>query len=232
MSNIREKIALIVFALAMVGATLGVVLYLVIGHSWNIAATHIDDTIEQYERFDVVVYEGLVEDTLIGNRAIEPGEEDPSRRYTMLEAELLAERYRAQDASVLVLDVLDPRRYDEGMVLYRDGSCFGVLTVYAMDTKEYIRDQVDWLNSMDLDMVILLVPYQSILEGIHGVDVAIVMGDGAGTYAGGVTERGICYVSPPGYGYTGAALMSDNGVVLIKRFPYGDYSKRFYELGI
>lgn len=57
----REKIALVVFALlvAFAGCCLGG--YIVAGHSWNVAATNIDDTFGSLDGYTVIAYAGTVE---------------------------------------------------------------------------------------------------------------------------------------------------------------------------
>lgn len=58
--HIREKIALVVFALlvVMAGCCLGG--YLVAGHSWNVAASSLDDTFGSMEGYTVIAYEGTI----------------------------------------------------------------------------------------------------------------------------------------------------------------------------
>lgn len=58
--RIREKIALVVFALlvVMAGCCLGG--YLVAGHSWNVAASSLDDTFGSMEGYTVIAYEGTI----------------------------------------------------------------------------------------------------------------------------------------------------------------------------
>lgn len=60
--NSREKIALIVFlvlAIAAGGVLFG---YIFAGHSWNIAASNLDDTFGNMDGYTVIAYEGTLEE--------------------------------------------------------------------------------------------------------------------------------------------------------------------------
>ena len=54
----REKIALAVFAALIVLSLLGLGWYLVAGHSWNVAASNIDDTFGSMDGYTAIVYAG------------------------------------------------------------------------------------------------------------------------------------------------------------------------------
>ncbi|MEG0417156.1 alcohol dehydrogenase [Gordonibacter sp.] len=54
----REKIALVVFAGLIVLSLLGFGWYLLAGHSWNVAASNIDDTFGSMEGYTAIVYPG------------------------------------------------------------------------------------------------------------------------------------------------------------------------------
>lgn len=58
----REKIALVVFAFLVVFAGCCLGGYLVAGHSWNVAATNIDDTFGSLDGYTVIAYAGTVEE--------------------------------------------------------------------------------------------------------------------------------------------------------------------------
>ncbi len=57
----REKIALVVFVFLVVFAGCCLGGYLVAGHSWNVAASSIDDTFGSMEGYTAIVYEGTVD---------------------------------------------------------------------------------------------------------------------------------------------------------------------------
>lgn len=57
----REKIALLVFCLLMVAGAVALAFYLFAGHSWNYAATSLDDSFGNMNDYAVVVFEGTVD---------------------------------------------------------------------------------------------------------------------------------------------------------------------------
>lgn len=64
-SHQREKIALIVFALLIVLSLFGLCWYLVAGHSWNVAASNIDDTFGEMDGYTAIVFPGTVDPALM-----------------------------------------------------------------------------------------------------------------------------------------------------------------------
>ena len=57
----REKVALAVFSALIVFILVAVILYLNVGHSWNVAATSLDDTLGNMDGYTVILYEGTVD---------------------------------------------------------------------------------------------------------------------------------------------------------------------------
>ncbi|MCL1796951.1 MAG: alcohol dehydrogenase [Eggerthellaceae bacterium] len=57
----REKIALVVFSALILLGFGGLIGYLAVGHSWNVAASNIDDAAGSMEGYTVIVYPGTVE---------------------------------------------------------------------------------------------------------------------------------------------------------------------------
>ncbi|WP_041691041.1 hypothetical protein [Eggerthella sp. YY7918] len=55
----REKTALVVFAGLIVLSLTGLVWYLIAGHSWNVAASNIDDTFGSMDGYTAILYEGV-----------------------------------------------------------------------------------------------------------------------------------------------------------------------------
>ena len=57
----REKIALIVFAMLVVVASVVLIGYFSTGRSWTIAATFVDDTVGEMDGYSVILFNGVVE---------------------------------------------------------------------------------------------------------------------------------------------------------------------------
>ncbi|MEY8562351.1 alcohol dehydrogenase [Eggerthellaceae bacterium 3-80] len=86
-SRQREKIALIVFALLVVLSVCGLCWYLIAGHSWNVAASNIDDTFGEMDGYTAIVFPGTVDPKLVDedletqdsvNKRINPARESDS----------------------------------------------------------------------------------------------------------------------------------------------------------
>lgn len=60
-ARLREKIALAVFAALIVLSLGGLGWYLLAGHSWNVAASNIDDTFGSMDGYTAIVYAGTAE---------------------------------------------------------------------------------------------------------------------------------------------------------------------------
>lgn len=60
-SHSREKIALLVFTALIVLSLLGLGWYIFAGHSWNVAASNIDDTVGNMSGYTAIVYAGTQE---------------------------------------------------------------------------------------------------------------------------------------------------------------------------
>lgn len=76
----REKIALAVFAALIVLSLLGLGWYLVAGHSWNVAASNIDDTFGSMDGYTAIVYEGTAVPQTAAEKAAEAAKEEKAAK--------------------------------------------------------------------------------------------------------------------------------------------------------
>ncbi len=69
-SEMREKQALVVFALLIVLGMSGLIWYLFAGHSWNVTASNIDDSVGQMEGYTAILYAGtMTEETSASSKS-------------------------------------------------------------------------------------------------------------------------------------------------------------------
>lgn len=55
----REKVALAVFLVLVIGGFAGLASYLAVGHTWNVAASNIDDATGSMEGYTAIIFKGL-----------------------------------------------------------------------------------------------------------------------------------------------------------------------------
>lgn len=72
----REKIALFVFLALIVLSLCGLGWYLVAGHSWNVAASNLDDTFGSMDGYTAIVYPGTAVEPVAGKGAGDAAAED------------------------------------------------------------------------------------------------------------------------------------------------------------
>lgn len=72
----REKIALFVFLVLIVLSLCGLGWYLVAGHSWNVAASNLDDTCGSMDGYTAIVYPGTAVEPVAGKGAGDAAAED------------------------------------------------------------------------------------------------------------------------------------------------------------
>ena len=76
----REKIALAVFAGLIVLSLCGFGWYLLVGHSWNVAASNIDDTFGSMDGYTAIVYEGTAVPQTAAEKAAEAAKEEKAAK--------------------------------------------------------------------------------------------------------------------------------------------------------
>ncbi len=229
-STRREKIALCIFALLILGSLGGLLWYLVAGHSWNVAATNIDDTFGSMAGYNVVLYEGSEEldekrhlktgpDMLEKESVIEderPAAASAAKASALpLTIESVEESYEEKGASAFVLDIEDPLLYQEGTILRRGDKRFGVVSVETIADRPDLREAVKEFEAAAVDMVIAIAPRKGLVKGVDGIDVAICTEE-LDLLAMGKTIDATLYVAPPEHGSVGAILVSPSNVVSAK----------------
>ena len=218
----REKIALVVFMLLAIGGLIGLGWYIVAGHSWNVAASTIDDTVGEMEGYTAIIYPGTTEPLEKDDaaaRGSEPrtsllsplGREDPEP----VDLEALVAEYEEKGAEVVFLDEGDLNRYEEGAILKRGGKRIGVVSagegVTQLDLSRVLRS----FERSDVDFTVVLTTSEWKLGRVSGIDIAICLED-EDIVAMGETRDATFYVGSPKVGETGVVLVSPSNVVSAK----------------
>lgn len=240
----REKIALAVFAGLIVLSLCGFGWYLLAGHSWNVAASNIDDTFGSMEGYTAIVYDGVEhpvdpEDlegagTAEDDEPVAPGLLSATGSGTgsgsaargaaagglssAKKGATAAEAkmsYEEKGATVFSLDTADPRRYEEGTILKKGAHRFGVFSVLDPRPVRSIERQVAYFTEHEVDFIVVLTSDSELLEDVEGVDIVLSVGDEE-LFVMGETVDGTFFVDAPDKGSVGAILISPSNVVSAK----------------
>jgi hypothetical protein len=202
----RERIALIVFLVLIAGTLFGIMTYLHVGHSWNQAATSIDDASGDMKGYTAIVYRGT------GIPTTHEAESDvkPTSPVTV------ARRYREKGASVLRVDVLHPETYD-GEDIYRIGNRrIGVFYAPSTMTPFAIERHAAWFAKHDVDFTICIADdARAVSMRNEGIDI-VILRPGEGEPRSGSTIGDTYYVNAPCVGRAGVLLVSPDGIVSYK----------------
>lgn len=216
--SFREKIALAVFLVLVVLSLFGLGWYILAGHSWNVAASTIDDTVGEMEGYTAIIYPGTIETD--GESCESEGtvahlsasQEDGERAVDL--ARLQAD-YVEKGAEVLFLDLNDPSQYEEGSILKRGDKRIGVVSAAGSTTQLDVSRCLQSFERAEVDFTIVIAPAKWKISRLDGIDIAICMDD-EGIVAMGETEGGTFYVDAPCVGEAGVVLVSPSNVVSAK----------------
>ena len=214
----REKIALVVFiALAVLGLC-GLCWYLFAGHSWNVAASTIDDTVGEMDGYTAIVYEGTA--------VPEPEDEGEERETGLLllssddkdepvDIAALRQDYRDKGAHVLELDTVNPARYREGSILKCGSKRIGVMHAGTDTTQLEVAQCMESFSDASVDFTVVITPDRWKVQRITGIDIVICT-ENEDLIASGQTQDGTFYVDAPEKGNAGVVLISPSNVVSAK----------------
>ncbi len=279
----REKIALIVFALLILLSVCGLCWYLIAGHSWNVAASNIDDTFGEMDGYTAVVFPGTVDPAQVEedeetqdsvNKRINPeraekddpqaddavdqkkdtgkplsstkgtkalpytsstqprpervsdeevvaksGDEDllddPDHEHRPVTTDEVMDSYEEKGASVFDLATDDLARYEDGVILKRQGHRYGVFSVDSLMPYKAIEDKVAYFAAYEVDFIVALTPSTSYVSRVAGIDIVITTSNEK-LFAMGETIDETFYVNAPLVGEVGVILISPSNVVSAK----------------
>lgn len=216
--SLREKIALAVFLLLIVLSLIGLGWYILAGHSWNVAASTIDDTVGEMEGYTAIVYPGTVDPseepsavkTGADRLSLSPEDEDEAVDIVSLQQD-----YADKGAEVLFLDVFNPLKYQEGVIVKRGGKRIGVVSAAEPATQLDVSRCLQAFERAEVDFTVVITPDKWKVSRLVGIDIVICTDD-EGLVAMGKTEDGTFYVDAPTVGDAGVVLVSPSNVVSAK----------------
>ena len=223
----REKIALFVFLALIVLSLCGLGWYLVAGHSWNVAASNLDDTFGSMDGYTAIVYPGTAVEPAAGKDADAAAPKDGAAGEAEGEGSLLGpkkktlsaqeakEGYEEKGATVFSLDTVDLDAYREGVILKKGGHRFGVFGIAEPTSTIVLEKQIAYFKRHKVDFIVLVTPDKEYAEDVSGIDIVVSTQD-EDLFVMGETIDGTFYVDAPAVGSVGAILISPSNVVSAK----------------
>ena len=205
----RERIALVVFCACILLIVAGIAAYMFAGHSWNHAASRIDDAAGEMEGYRVVLFDGtaIPEQSRVNNHGLLA---DQSRALDSVEYE-----YRQKEATTFALDSMNLEAYAEPTVLERGGYRIGVIYIEPDDTTRTIQAHADYLESHGCNAVIAFSGKALDEAECEGLDIVVDL-HSDGSRKASDAKRDSTVVTMPCTGNIGAIVISPSDVVSFK----------------
>lgn len=221
----REKVALLVFALLVVLGGSVLLRYFETGRSFNVAATGVDDVFGQMQGYTAIVFDGAY-DPMDGLRPPRDDGDDaaPASIGAMVLSELsrlplaLRERpvyasdvrslYLEKGAGVVTLDIVDPHRYEQPVILTAGDRKVGVVYVDYYASKKRLAALQKEMTDAGAQSLICLVPRLSCLATPDGFQTVVVTDDAEATPGAGEGSEGVHIMYAPEKDQVGVVLLT------------------------
>ncbi|MCH4184103.1 MAG: hypothetical protein LKF61_01305 [Eggerthellaceae bacterium] len=204
--SLREKIALVVFLVLVVLTLLGGVVYLNVGHNWNVTASSIDDAAGSLEGYTAILYDGV---------SISKTPLDDSTTTTPVTLSAAALSYENKKATVFELNSVTPEMYQSGSILKRGDKKIGVFCVTPQTTPLTIQSQISYFKHYHVDYIVCFSTNTTYMTAhLDGIDVLISLD--STDYSMGKTVGKTYLVSSPCVGKIGSVLISPHNVASSK----------------
>lgn len=210
-SEKREKIALIVLLLLIFLGLSALGAYLVAGHSWNVAASNLDDTLGSMEGYTTIVFEGTQE------KSVNSGPQESSLSFddSSVSINRVYLEYMGKGSDVLNLNTLNPSIYSEPTVVNSHEKRFGVFYLQEDANINSAKASVLALSKFELDGIIAIVTDLDDIKNVDGIDIAICFEADKLAKTGEYIGDTFC-IPAVSVGSVGAILISPNNVVSFK----------------
>lgn len=225
----REILALVLLVLLGLAAAGTMAWYILVGHSWNQAATRIDDLVGSMDDYTVIAYAGVVKRPQktegqagaagqagqAGAGAVSSAQAASSTSAKRLKLSTVARSYRKKGASVIAVPKAYENAYDRPAILWRGGKRVGVFAFdgkYRYSFPKFNRS-LHYLQAHEVDYVVAVVRDKALAKHPpEGVDLLVVMRDAGLPEGGEMRGRTFC-VDSPYKGEVQAVIVSPSGVV-------------------
>lgn len=221
----REKVALLVFALLVVLGGSVLLRYFETGRTFNVAATGVDDVFGQMQGYTALIFDGTY-DPMDDLRSVPQDESDgtPASIGAMVASELsrlpgvMRERpvyasdvrslYLDKGAGVATLDIADPERYTEPVILMAGGRKVGVVYIDYYASKKRLAALRQAMTDAGAQSLICLVPRLSFLASPAGFQSVIVTDDSEARPGSEESREGVHILYTPERDQVGVVLLT------------------------
>lgn len=233
--QVREKIALLVFAVLVVLGGCVLASYLYTGRTWTQAATLVDDTLGNMQGYTGIVFNGVVppepeDDPALSSEPSSTGgtvaemvrltalplvERAESGRFDGVFLSDVREIYEQKGAKVITLDVRDLAGHAEPVVYRAGDKRIGVFSATSFLRAAEVEHAVSTLKEQGADSIVCLAPREALLATSKGIDILLLTEDAA-TNDVRTAEGTTTVVQSPTTGEVGVILLSTNNVALVR----------------
>ena len=201
----REILALGLLVLLAVSVAGAMAWYIMVGHNWNKAASHIDDLVGSMEGYTVIVYEGTL--------PVSKSSTAKAKHVSMTKA---IASYKEKGASVITLHPDELGRYEDSIVVSKGGERVGICACPGKYRYVTVRDKVKELKRAGAGMVIVLADKPDIKKGwLRDIDVVVLSCDGK-IPGGGQFIGSAFFVDAAHVGEVQAVIVAPSGTITAK----------------
>jgi hypothetical protein len=177
-----------------------------VGHSWNTAATTIDDAAGSLDGYTVIVYDGVKVPASFDEKA--------ETSHDITSKVSLAKSYEEKRANVITLHTTNLGFYREGVILKAGDKRVGVFSVSSTEDASRYQNIVGALKSQGVDYTVCIASDTSLLVAAHGTrDIDVVIDLGLDADHDASVTSGTYLVTAPSVGKIGSILVSPTNVV-------------------
>ena len=226
----REILALVLLAALLVVGLSAMGYYIIVGHNWNVTASHIDDSIGQMDGYTVFVYEGTQPSPAERERIsdAQPMLDDGARGASVEDRESnwggdpvdikdVAKSYRDKGAVVFTVSAGEPERYSDPFVVAKAGKRVGFMSAVKPLRKTVARRAVRDLELAKAECIVAVTDDSTLCEPlVRGISIIVCDDDEQGPSPDGEWHDSTYCVGVPYIGEVGAVIMSPSGVLSTK----------------
>lgn len=201
--GIREKIALVIFALLIVLGGWVLISYFSTGRSWSVAATIVDDTVGEMDGYTAIVFSGTLSPhrhstpyggsasqttngivssesresstAALGSRILELiYRSGKMDRYDGVYVSDVRDIYERKGADALTIDVSDPTSFFEPRVYEVGDRMIGIFALNSYMTASQLDKVISGLHDEGAQDIICIAPKTNMLATCEGIDVVLL----------------------------------------------------------